>query len=660
MRNILTRIFGCLFTSFIFISCVNQQAKGPTLITQDVSQDSTIYKWNYRSKKIGDGKYELVFSTKGINSWQLYSPNQEFDGETAGKLTLKDSSIIIENVAESGDSKIFLSPIFQDTVKVYEGQTEWKIPITIKGPVPAKLQGKLSYFYGNSNVFETEFINFNVGMEGGVETTTIIGLSSIDIKNPVVPCGDEGTTDKSIFGIFLLGLAGGLIALLTPCVFPMVPVTVSFFTKKSHRKKIAIRNAVLYGFFIFLIYVAITIPFHIANKTISPEIFNNISTNMWLNLLFFIIFVVFAISFFGFFEIGLPAGLANKMDSKSGHGTLWGIFFMAATLAIVSFSCTGPIFGTLLVGVAEQGAWPLTAGAAGFGVAIGLPFALFAMFPRWLHLLPKSGGWMTDLKVVLGFVELALAVKFFSNADLVQQWGFLKREIFIGLWVIISFLTVLYLLGKIKFPHSGRIKMSFARIFFVFLFTVIGIYLIPGVTNTQSANLKLISGVPPPLCYSVYKHPVNCAEKYEPIRDLNLALARAKAERKPILIDFTGWNCANCRRMEEKVWKDKTVDSFMRNEFVVVSLYVDERTKLPLTEQTIYKTPDGTEKPIISIGDKWATFQTVNFGAVSQPQYAIISADTIALTKTKYYTPKASEFVEWLKCGLDADKKSRK
>jgi cytochrome c biogenesis protein CcdA/thioredoxin-related protein len=646
MRKIITRIFSCLF---LFISIASY------------SQDSSVYKWNYKSKKTSEGKYELIFSTDSVNGWQLYAPNQDLSGVKTVELKFPDSNIAIDNAfSDVGSSRIFVSPIFADTVKVYEGRTEWKIPISIAGKVPAKLQGKLSYFFGKDDAFNPEFINFNVELEGGVETTTIIDVPSIDIKNPVAPCGDDGTNDKSIFGIFLLGLAGGLIALFTPCVFPMVPVTVSFFTKKSHRKKIAIRNAVLYGFFIFLIYVAITIPFHIANKTISPEIFNNISTNMWLNLLFFIIFVVFAISFFGFFEIGLPAGLANKMDSKSGHGTLWGIFFMAATLAIVSFSCTGPIFGTLLVGVAEQGAWPLTAGAAGFGVAIGLPFALFAMFPRWLHLLPKSGGWMTDLKVVLGFVELALAVKFFSNADLVQQWGFLKREIFIGLWVIISFLTVLYLLGKIKFPHSGRIKMSFARIFFVFLFTVIGIYLIPGVTNTQSANLKLISGVPPPLCYSVYKYPVNCAEKYEPIRDLNLALAKAKAEKKPILIDFTGWNCANCRRMEEKVWKDKTVDSFMRNEFVVVSLYVDERTKLPLTEQTIYKTSDGTEKSIITIGDKWATFQTVNFGAVSQPQYAIISADTIALTKTKYYTPKASEFVEWLKCGLDADKKSRK
>jgi thiol:disulfide interchange protein DsbD len=304
--------------------------------------------------------------------------------------------------------------------------------------------------------------------------------------------------------------------------------------------------------------------------------------------------------------------------------------------------------------VADQGAWPLTAGAAGFGIALGFPFALFAMFPNWLKSLPKSGGWMTNVKVVLGFIELALAVKFLSNADLVKQWGLLKREVFIGLWVIISFLTVLYLLGKVKFPHSSPIKkMSFTRIFFIFFFTAIGIYLIPGLTNSKSANLKLISGFPPPLCYSVYTHPVNCTEKYEPIKDYNLALERAKNENKPMLIDFTGWACVNCRRMEEKVWTNKTVDSLMRNEFVVVSLYVDERRALPLTEQTIYKTSTGQEKPIITVGDKWATFQTENFGATSQPQYAIISADQIALTKTKYYTPDADKFIEWLDCGIE-------
>jgi thiol:disulfide interchange protein DsbD len=443
----------------------------------------------------------------------------------------------------------------------------------------------------------------------------------------------------------------------------MIPVTVSFFTKKSQDKKKGITNAILYGLFIFLIYVAITIPFHIANKAISPEVFNNISTNVWLNLLFFVIFVVFAISFFGYFEIGLPAGLANKMDSKSGLGNLGGIFFMAGTLAIVSFSCTGPILGTLLVGVAEQGAWPLTAGAAGFGIALGLPFALFAMFPNWLHSLPKSGGWMTSVKVVLGFIELALAIKFLSNADLVKQWGLLKREVFIGLWIIISFLTVLYLLGKIKFPHTSPVKkFSFARIAFIILFSAATLYLLPGLSNSSLADLKLISGFPPPrTTYSLYSSGKSHKSIFEPIQNNYAeALTLAKKENKPVLIDFTGWACVNCRRMEEKVWPNKTVDSLMRNEFIVVSLYVDERRKLPLTEQSVFTTSSGKEKSIITVGDKWATFQTENFGATSQPQYAIITADEIALTKTKFYTPNPDEFINWLNCGLETYKKNSK
>lgn len=640
-----------------FISCLAFIISFTTL----AQEPANIYKWNFSSNKTGEGKYDLVFTTSIPGGWQLYAPNQMLGDVKTVEISFPDSSITVENISDAGESKSFTSTIFENTtVKVYEAQTEWKVSISINGVVPAQLQGKLTYFYGNTEEFNPEFTNFNVSLEGGIENREEIKVASIDINKPVADCGDDATTNKSILSIFLLGFLGGLIALLTPCVFPMIPVTVSFFTKKSQDRKKAITNAVFYGLFIFLIYVLITVPFHVANKTISPEIFNNISTNVWLNLVFFLIFVVFAVSFFGYFEIGLPAGLANKMDSKSGLGNFGGIFFMAGTLAIVSFSCTGPILGTLLVGVAEQGAWPLTAGAAGFGIALGLPFALFAMFPNWLHSLPKSGGWMTDVKVVLGFVELALAVKFFSNADLVEQWGILKREIFIGLWVIISLLTVLYLLGKIKFPHSGSVtKFSFPRIAFIILFSAITIYLLPGLTNTKYADLKLISGFPPPrTTYSLYSSDKSHKEIFEPMQnDYAGALKLAKEQGKPVLIDFTGWACVNCRRMEEKVWPNKVVDSLMRNEFVVVSLYVDERRKLPLTNQTVYKTSSGQEKSIITVGDKWSTFQTENFGATSQPQYAIISADQVALTKSKFYTPDAEEFIEWLKCGLETHRK---
>lgn len=261
------------------------------------------------------------------------------------------------------------------------------------------------------------------------------------------------------------------------------------------------------------------------------------------------------IIFWSFRDRGLPAGLANRMDSKSGLGNLGGIFFMAATLAIVSFSCRARYWGLLLVGVADQGAWPLTAGAAGFGLALGLPFALFAMFPGWLKSLPRSGGWMTDVKVVLGFVEIALAVKFLSNADLVEQWGFLKREIFIALWVLIGLLTTLYLLGILKVGHSSPVKkFKPVRIVFIALFAGITLYLAPGVTNTKGANLKWISGFPPPLCYSLYNDPVNCKRGFKPLEnEYPEALEKARAQNKPVLIDFTGWACVNCRKMEESV-----------------------------------------------------------------------------------------------------------
>ena len=280
---------------------------------------------------------------------------------------------------------------------------------------------------------------------------------------------------------------------------------------------------------------------------------------------------------------------------------------------------------------------------------------MFALFPHWLKSLPKSGGWLTTVKVVLGFLELALAVKFLSNADLVKQWGFLKREVFIAVWIIIGIAIVLYLAGVLKFKDGGKPKMTKWRIAFIALFTLITLYLIPGLTNTQYANLRLISGFPPPLSYSLYKREIS----FEPMKnDYEKALQIARDQNKPVLIDFTGWACVNCRRMEENVWIDPAVEKMMKEDFVVVSLYVDERKKLPLAQQMQYKAKSG-EKSIVTVGDKWATFQSENFNAVSQPQYAIIGTDEKALTKTKAYTPDPGEFQEWLQCGLEAFKKKK-
>jgi thiol:disulfide interchange protein len=319
----------------------------------------------------------------------------------------------------------------------------------------------------------------------------VIKLSSIDIKKPVENCGKkDDVTSNSVWGIFLFGFLGGLIALLTPCVFPMIPVTVSFFTKKAGNRKQAIRNGMLYGFFIFVIYILASVPFHVLGN-VQPEIFNNISTNPWLNVIFFVIFIFFAISFFGYFELTLPSNIASKADSKSGLGSIGGIFFMALTLAIVSFSCTGPILGSLLVGSLSGGAWQLTTGLAGFGLALALPFALFAIFPDWLKSLPKSGGWLDTVKKVLAFLELALALKFLSNADLVMHWGILKREVFIGTWILISAALTLYLFGILRLPHDYKgMKISAGRKVLGVVALLFTLYLVPGVTkqNMQTCN----------------------------------------------------------------------------------------------------------------------------------------------------------------------------
>lgn len=626
------------------------------------AQDSSgaVKQWTVESKKLENGRYEISFSGTAGNSWQVYAPNQLILEQKTTELKFADSSITQEGDFTLVNPPVSInSTIFENTkVNVYTGSLQWKAIISIAGDVPAILQGELFYTCGKNDEYNPSTkVPFTVKLEGGVAGNTSLRISSVDINNPVSNCGDEGTKNKSLLTIFLLGFLGGLIALLTPCVFPMIPVTVTFFTKKSTDRKKGVGNAILYGLFIFLIYVLITIPFHVAGKAISPEIFNNISTNIWLNLLFFVVFVVFALSFFGLFEIGLPSNFANKADAKSGLGNISGIFFMATTLTIVSFSCTGPILGTLLAGVADQGAWPLTAGAAGFGIALGLPFALFAMFPHWLQSLPRSGGWMTDVKVVLGFLELALAVKFFSNADLVMQWGILKREIFIALWIIIGVLIVLFLLGILRIGHSSPVKkFSFTRIAFIALFGSFTLYLLPGVTNTKWAELRLISGFPPPMSYSIYPR-----EKQKFLHnDYQAALKLSREQHKPILIDFTGWACVNCRRMEDNVWPDAEVKNMMENEFIVVSLYVDERLKLPVKERSLEKLPNGTEKSIVTVGDKWSTFQSLNFEAASQPQYAIISPEEVALTKTKFYTPGAKEFANWLRCGLEAFRLSEK
>lgn len=626
-------------------------------------QDSALYHWKVSSKKINNHQYELRFATRGASGWQLYYPNQKLNDVPAASLQFNDSSLQKNgSFKTAGKVKQIKSAMLDgSSLQVQEDSASWTQLITIKGAVPATLQGSLFYTYGNdSALYPATSFAFTVPLTGGFTSQNRIKISGIDLAHPVAPCGDTDATDKSMGSIFLIGLGAGLLALLFPCIFPLIPLTVSFFTKRSKSRKKGITNAVLYGFSIFLIYTALSLPFHLFN--VRPEVLNNISTNVPLNLAFFVVFIIFAISFFGYFEIGLPGNFATKVDARSGVSDIWGIFFMALTLAVVSFSCTSGILGALLVGAfsSDGGAWQLTAGMAGFGLGLGLPFVLFALFPHWLQSLPKSGGWMNELKVVFGFIELAMAVKFLSNADLVKQWGFLKREIFIASWIAIGIAIVLYLTGFINFPQDSKRKFSPSRWGFIILFASVTIYLIPGLTNTKASNLTLISGFPPPVSYSVYPSPYNVKRSIEPIKnDYEKAVRQAREQGKPLLIDFTGWACVNCRRMEENVWTDPEVAALMKNDFVVVSLYVDDRKQLPATEQTEYQPKDGAKQPIVTVGDKWAAFQSENFKAVSQPQYAIISPDEKALTKTKSFTQSPAAFKEWLQCGLKAYQSSK-
>jgi|LakMenEpi03Aug12_release.lakeMendotaPanAssembly.Ray.scaffolds.fasta_scaffold34719_2 thiol:disulfide interchange protein len=468
--------------------------------------------------------------------------------------------------------------------------------------------------------------------------------------------------DGNMWQLFFLGFLGGLVALLTPCVFPMIPLTVAFFTKGNKDRKKGIFQALIYGGFIFLIYILLSLPFHFLDQ-INENILNDISTNVPLNIVFFAIFIVFALSFFGLFEITLPAGLANKMDKNAEAGGMLGAFFMALTLAIVSFSCTGPILGSLLAGslAKDGGAIQLTIGMGGFGLALGIPFALFAMFPGMMKSLPKSGGWLNSVKVVLGFLEVALALKFLSQADLVVHWNLLKYEVFMGLWVIIFFGMYLYLIGAIKFSHDSPIqKFSKFRIVFTTIIGMWVVYLASGLfvneEGTSYNALPLMSGLAPPTGYS-YAYPSDCPHGLLCEHDYTVALERARREGKPLFVDFTGYACVNCRKMEEHVWPE--VLDLLQNEFIVVSLYVDDKKELPAElKETVVTKWAGIEKEIETYGDLWSAFEIETFNNNSQPMYAIIDPMTEGreelMNQVKSGIVETSEFRAWLEEGLQA------
>jgi thiol:disulfide interchange protein len=623
------------------------------------SQNESFLKWNIVYDKIGNQLYQITATTEIPQGWYVYGDNLKVEGLSNIKIiTDFENDSLINELSFNKPAQTLKDALFDNQiVNVYTGSIQIKQQVKISGTIPNSLSGTIEAFLAKGNDFKQDAFVYHVKLDGGVvalDNNNKIKIASIDVNHPLSDCGDKSTKNNSLLITFFLGFLGGLVALLTPCVFPMIPVTVSFFTNRSNNKKKAIKNGLLYGFFIFIIYMAASLPFHILGN-VQPEIFNQISTNAWVNIIFFIVFVVFAISFFGYFEISLPSGIASTADSKSGLGSIGGIFFMALTLAIVSFSCTGPILGTLLVGTAGGGAWQLTSGLAGFGLALALPFGLFAIFPGWLQTLPKSGGWLGVVKKILAFVELALALKFLSNADLVMHWGILKREIFFAIWIIISAALTLYLLGIIRFSedHKGM-KISTVRKVFAFITLCFTLYLIPGTTNSKYANLKWVSGFPPPLSNSIYGKENVEGKGLEAnlINDYNQALQLAKAQNKPLLIDFTGWACVNCRKMEENVWTQQEVYDYIKENFILLSLYVDDKARLPVEKRFTYNTKQGS-KEIVTIGDQWATFQTENFQKQSQPLYVVIDTSERLLTNPVGYTPDVKKYLDWLRCGKE-------
>jgi len=631
------------------------------------AQDNPV-NWTTSVKKISDTEYDLIFSTDIEMGWHVYSQYSDKDGALAIIIskTNKDAKFKLAGKAVESDTIKKYNPVFEVVETYFDDYVELKQRIVLEDPNITEIS---LHLFGQ--VCKTVCIqfddNYTFTLKGKATKKAVLSVDEksktltkklkLDLKNTeLLKSSTDGSSEGggSLFSIFFLGFVGGLLALLTPCVFPMIPLTVSFFTKQSQTKRKGVSNAILYGFFIVFIYILLSLPFHFLDS-LDPEILNTISTNVWLNIFFFVILVFFAGSFFGYYEITLPSSWGNKMDTASGTGGIIGIFFMALTLAIVSFSCTGPILGSLLAGslTSDGGAIQLTAGMTGFGLALALPFALFALFPSWLNSLPKSGGWLNTTKVVLGFLELALAFKFLSNADLVEHWGLLKREIFIGLWIVIFAGLALYLFAKIKFPHDSPIKkLGFSRISFGVLVVAFTIYLIPGVMKTPAWNLNLLSGFPPPQFYSIYETETDCPLGINCFKDFDEGLAYAKANNKPILLDFTGWACVNCRKMEETVWVENDIFTMINEEYVLISLYVDDRKELPEELQFDFIKSNGKLKKIETVGNKWATFQAINFKTASQPYYVLMSPDLEILHRAEQYTDRDTYYT-WLKEGLE-------
>lgn len=663
-------------------------------------------KFKFTINELGNNQYEAVLNATMESGWHIYSKDIPEDTGIPTEYKVSGKNIeLIGKFTETGKKHEEFSEAFGGNIVYYSNTAGFKQKFRLKdGTKPGDAVAEITYqtcddrvcLAPNTLEFTKQVTPKGIPEETAtaetaepakdsvqavetiaenpkkdevtvMETSKLdpkqLKIASIDFQKPLTDCGTAAAkVDENYWTYLFLGFIGGLIALLTPCVFPMIPLTVSFFTKGNKNKAKGKRDALIYGFFIFMIFVLLSVPFHIIDG-IAGNVFNEISTSVWLNIAFFIIFIFFAGSFFGYYDITLPSSIANKSSKAEEAGGIIGIFFMALTLVIVSFSCTGPILGSLL-GSAVTGSTNvpmlLTFALAGFGLAWAIIFGLLALFPQALQSLPKSGGWMNTVKVVLGFVELALALKFLSKADLVSKTFLLKRELFIAIWIIIALGLTLYLFGLIRFPHDDKKpKISVGRKILGVLGLGFVIYLVQGLIPSDRPKLQLLSGILPPLNVSYFHDEKDGILGMHPEHDFFTAVELAKKENKPVLIDFTGYGCENCRKMEEFVWSEPDILPILQNDIVLASLYVDDKEELPEDQKTKIDLGDGQIKKVKTIGDRWSLFQQVNFNNNSQPHYVLITPDgKVINTPVSGYMPK-EDFKKFLECGVNFYKKNK-
>jgi thiol:disulfide interchange protein len=643
-------------------------------------------KWITKIEKKSATNYILTFNGTIEDNWHMYSQFTPEGGPLPMEVIFKNQkgNFNLVGKAKEGKTTTAYNDIFEVNETFFVKNAQIQQEISILNSKISKVEVDLNYQVCKESCINLEK-KFSFTLPSTVKTAietiaidttkNVVETSKIEeVKDTIMPLQkakevpSKHEKQRGLWSIFFIAFLSGFAALLTPCVFPMIPMTVSFFTKQSRNRAAGIRNAIIYAISIILIYVILGL---LVTWIFGADALNALSTNVWFNIIFFILLVVFATSFLGAFEIMLPNSWATKVDRQADRGGIVGILFMALALAIVSFSCTGPIVGTLLVEAASKGGIAPIVGMFGFSLALALPFMLFAMFPGWLNSLPKSGGWLNTVKVVLGFLELALAFKFLSNADLVLQLHLLEREVFLSIWIAIFGTLSLYLFGKITMPHdSPMTHISVGKLSLGLLVLTFTIYMIPGLWG---APLKLINAFPPPMEYSesplgfgssgnntstavlpegakLGPHQIVVFDDYEK------GLAYAKTVNKPIMLDFTGFACVNCRKMENNVWSDLRVLSILKNDVVLISLYVDDKRDLPKSEQHISKT---TGSEIETVGDKWADFMISKYKTNTQPLYVLTDLEGNSLNET---TPTISyvgvdEYESWLKSGISAFQK---